>query len=141
MGQQVHDPVTNCLSSFLQDQLGVTSDVGSRPCPPPMYLSPERAQRGGGGSEKGGAERGEEKPRPRKGIEGQGLRSGKVLREEGVQGEEESGGGCPPLLADTPAAPTQLLIRAPVITRTWVAATTQRPHRCPGLLPPLLRGQ
>lgn len=116
MEQQVHDPVTDCLSSFLQDQLGVTGDVGSHPCPPPWHLSPERAQRRGRDQRGRGAQRGEEleegwrlteeEPRPRKGIEGEELRSGEVLREEGVQGEEESGGGRPPLLADTTAVPS-----------------------------------
>lgn len=31
--------------------------------------------------------------------------------------------------------PNFLLSRAPVITRTWVAATAQHPHHCPGLWP------
>lgn len=140
-GQQVHDPVTDCLSSFLQDQLG--SPVTWAPTP--ARLPGTSLQRGGRDQRGGGGERGkeleegwglrEEGPRPRKKIEGKGLKSRQVLREKGGgQGEEESGDCRLPLLADTPAASSQLpLIRAPVITRTWVAATAQRPCRCPGI--------
>lgn len=69
----------------------------------------------------------EEKPVPRRGIEGEGLRS--------RRGEE--GDGHSPLLAGTLAVPSQLpLIRAQVITSTWVAATAQHPCHRPGPLPP-----
>lgn len=66
---------------------GVTSDVGSRPCPPPWHLSPERA-RGGGGRDKAGAQGlGEGRSQKRRGAQ----KRGRGLRDKGVQGDEESG--------------------------------------------------
>ena len=66
---------------------GVTSDVGSRPCPPPWHLSPERA-RGGGGRDKAGARGlGEGRSQKRRGAR----KRGRGLRDKGAQGEEESG--------------------------------------------------
>lgn len=70
MGQQVHDPVTDCLSSFLQDQLGSLVTWAPTPALVPGTFPRRgcrdqrggrgRGGRGGGRSWKkgGGSERG-----------------------------------------------------------------------------------
>lgn len=126
--------------------------MGSRPCPPPWHLSPERAQ-GGGGSHTAGVRRlGEGRRRKRRElIKGEGAQrqrgSGRVRvwaqnnpsdnnnnnsiiqafeswADKGVPMLE--GVSTPIQLADTPTAPSQLpLITPPISSRPWMTATAQ----------------
>lgn len=117
-GQQVHDPVTDCLSSFLQAQLGSPVTWAPAPFHLPGTFSQRRRVVSGRGE----------------GLRvGEGVQTGEGLGER-ERFKERSTGTVAPL------AHTQLLLPSLLLSPPRCAAglgwEPRCPHRCSGFLPP-----